>query len=529
MAGLLKRSNPTTRERAHGRAIVGPLLVKVLFLGTVVGVAFALTPTLVGQQQWAFLVGIWLIATVLVATYATGRALPAKYLVPGVLMLTIFVVYPIGLTAKTSLTNYGDGTRSSKEEAVAQIIGSSVVQTPDAPRYNLTVGTTGSPTTGPFTFFLVDPDDTAYAGTAEGLEELDPGSVTLEGGFVRAADGYSILTGKEVNTAAVELADFTVPTESGAIRQLGISQAFEGTTTLVYDAVADTITDQNTGTVYTVQPDGDREFFTDSAGNRVSDQSWTANVGFDNYGRVLTDSRIRQDFVRIFVWTVVFATLSVVTTFLLGLGLAVTLDDWRVRGRKIYRALLILPYAIPGFISLLIWASFFNKDFGLINDLTGLGINWFGDTTTARVAVVLTNLWMGFPYMFLVCTGALQAIPPDLKDAARIDGASGWAGFTRISFPLLLVTVAPLLVATFAYNFNNFNAIQLLTEGGPFSPDNPTAGGTDILISYTIRLAFGAGGAQIGFASAISVLLFAITGVIAAIQFRATRALEDVN
>ena len=191
--------------------------------------------------------------------------------------------------------------------------------------------------------------------------------------------------------------------------------------------------------------------------------------------------------------------------------------------------MLIVPYAIPGFISLLVWSSFFNTDFGLINDLTGLSVNWFGNTTTASFAVVLTNLWMGFPYMFLVCTGALQAIAPELKEAAAIDGASGWKGFSRITFPLLLVTVAPLLVATFAFNFNNFNAIPLLTGGGPFAPDNPTAGGTDILISYTIRLAFGAGGAQIGFASAVSVVLFIITGVIAAVQFRATKVLEDVN
>jgi arabinogalactan oligomer / maltooligosaccharide transport system permease protein len=93
----------------------------------------------------------------------------------------------------------------------------------------------------------------------------------------------------------------------------------------------------------------------------------------------------------------------------------------------------------------------------------------------------------------------------------------------------MLVSVAPLLVASFAFNFNNYNAIYLLTEGGPFSPDNPTAGGTDILISYTMRLAFGAGGAQIGFASAVSVVLFVITGVIAALQFRATKRLEEMS
>jgi arabinogalactan oligomer/maltooligosaccharide transport system permease protein len=527
VAVLFRKKDPTLFESGGGTVL--PLIIKILFLGVVIGVAVALTPTLVGQEQWPFLIGIWVITAVLVATYSTKRALPAKYLVPGLLLLAIFVVYPIGVTAKTSFTNYGDGTRSTKEEAVSQIIGSSVVQTPDAPRYNLTVGTTGSKTSGPFTFFLVDPDGNAFAGTPDGLEELDAGAATIESGFVREADGYTILTGQELNAAADALADFTVPTEDGAIRQLGISQAFEGETTLEYDEAADTITDVQTGTVYSIQQEGDREFYVDEAGNRVSDQSWTANVGLLNYEKLLTDSRIRADFVRIFLWTLVFATLSVVTTFLLGLALAATLNDPRLRGQKIYRAVLIVPYAIPGFISLLVWASFFNTDFGLINDLTGLSVNWFGNTTTARIAVVLTNLWMGFPYMFLVCTGALQAIAPELKEAAAIDGASGWKGFSRVTFPLLLVTVAPLLVATFAYNFNNFNAIQLLTEGGPFAPDNPTAGGTDILISYTIRLAFGAGGAQIGFASAVSVVLFVITGVIAAVQFRATKVLEDVN
>ena len=527
MAVLFRKKDPTLFESGGGTVL--PLIVKILFLGVVIGVAVALTPTLVGQERWPFLIGIWLITAVLVATYSTKRALPAKYLVPGLLLLAVFVVYPIGVTAKTSFTNYGDGTRSTKEEAVSQIIGSSVVQTPDAPRYNLTVGTTGSKTDGPFTFFLVDPDGNAFAGTPDGLEELDAGAATIESGFVREADGYTILTGQELNAAAEQLADFAVPTEDGAIRQLGISQAFEGETTLEYDEAADTITDVQTGTVYTLQQEGDREFYVDEAGNRVSDQSWTANVGFLNYEKLFTDSRIRSDFVRIFLWTLVFATLSVVTTFLLGLALAATLNDPRLRGQKIYRAVLIVPYAIPGFISLLVWSSFFNTDFGLINDLTGLSVNWFGNTTTARFAVVLTNLWMGFPYMFLVCTGALQAIAPELKEAAAIDGASGWKGFSRVTFPLLLVTVAPLLVATFAYNFNNYNAIQLLTEGGPFAPDNPTAGGTDILISYTIRLAFGAGGAQIGFASAVSVVLFIITGVIAAVQFRATRVLEDVN
>ncbi|CUR59473.1 Permease component of ABC-type sugar transporter [metagenome] len=527
------QTKPPTRFTKPGRDGVPALLVKVLFLGAVIGVAIALTPILVGEESWVFLVAIWLIAGILTATYATGRALPAKYLVPGTLMLTLFVVYPIFLTAKTSFTNYGDGTRSPKEDTISQIVGASVVRSEDSPQYSLTITTDGDVVTGPFTYFLVPQDDeaTVFKGTQEdGVEEIDAAEVTLDGGRVTAADGYTVLNIKQVSAAAETLDQIAIPTDSGSfIVRSGTSEAFEGAPTLEYDEGNDTITDTTTDTVYTVQQQGDREYFVDDQGERISDQSWTANVGLLNFKKIFTDKRISSDFFKIFLWTLVFATVSTASTFLLGLLFAYVLNDSRMRGQKIYRALLILPYAIPGFISLLLWSSFYNQDFGLINDLTGLNVNWFGGSTSAKIAVLVTNLWMGFPYMFLVSTGALQAIPEDLQEAAKIDGASGWKNFTKITFPLLLVTVAPLLVSTFAYNFNNFGAIYLLTEGGPFSPDNPTAGGTDILISYTYRLAFGAGGAQIGFASAVSVVLFVVTGLIAAIQFRATRSLEDVN
>ena len=529
MSADLKPQPVASSSRRSTSVRLLPLMVKILGLGLAVGVAIALSPALIMQEQWAFLAVVWVIALVLLVTYGRSGGLPAKYLVPGGLLLVLFVVYPIILTGQLSLTNYGDGTRGTKELAISQIVGRSVTENPDSPRYNLSVGTEASTATGPFVFLLVSQaTGEVFVGTEEGLEEA-PDGVVVEDDFVTEAPGYTLLTPAEINDAGVELEELTVPTDAGAIRRQGIRQAFEGVTTLQYDESSDTITDTTTGTVYSVEQVGDRELFVDENGNAVSDQSWQAFVGLDNYQRIVTDERIRNDFVSIFIWTFIFATLSVVTNFALGLGLAITFNDPRMRGQKIYRALLILPYAIPGFISLLIWSSFFNRDFGLINDLLGTDINWFGDPTWAKVAVVITNLWMGFPYMFLVCTGALQAIPGELKEAASIDGASGFTGFRKITFPLVLVAVAPLLVATFAFNFNNYNAIELLTEGGPFSPANPTAGGTDILISYTIRLAFGSGGAEIGFASAVSVVLFLITGIIAAIQFRATRGLEDVN
>src|SRR6476620_6916900 len=158
MADLLdptETSRRGSRVTKPGRDDVPAILVKVLFLGTVIGTAVALTPALVGEGSWLFLVAIWVIAAILVATYATGRALPAKYLVPGTLMLALFVVYPIALTVKTSFTNYGDGTRNDKQTTVDQIVGSSVTRADDSPQYNLTVATDGDPASGPFTYFLV--------------------------------------------------------------------------------------------------------------------------------------------------------------------------------------------------------------------------------------------------------------------------------------------------------------------------------------------------------------------------------------
>ncbi len=519
-------------ERSRESSGVLPTIAKIVGLGLIGAMAILLTPALFATERWAFLIVIWAIVAIVVLVYATGRYIPAKYLLPGAIFLALFVVYPIIMTFQLSLTNYGDGTRTDKETTVSRILGSSAQQREGSRTYTLAVGSEGTATSGPFTFLLVDNETgTPYAGTEDGLQELDLASVTIVDGTITEAEGYQMLTRSEINTLSQrdgELDGFTVPTEGGVIKAQGFN-AVELYTPLEYDEATDTITNTETGVEYTPVQAGDRKYFTSADGERLSSLSWEENVGLENYKRIFTDPRISSDFVGIFLWTLTFAVLSVALTFLLGLVLASSLNDPRMKGQKVYRSVLLLPYAIPGFISLLVWSGFYNTEFGLINDLLGTSINWLGDPFWAKVAILFTNLWMGFPYMFLVSTGALQAIPADLKEAASIDGASGFTNFRKITFPLLLVSVAPLLVASFAFNFNNFNAIFLLTEGGPFSPANPTAGGTDILISYTYRLAFGTSAQQIGFASAISVILFILTGVLAAIQFRATKVLEEVN
>lgn len=529
---------PLYSGKHHAFEIIAPnmgtLVAKVIGLGLMVASAIAFAPILIAQRSYVFL-AVWLVVVVAtVGIYITGRMIPVKYLFPGSIMLVLFLIYPMIMTFEMSFTNFGGGTRTNKAEAVESILSDSAVQVSGTPFYGAVVGTKASATKGPFDLLLVDPDtNKTYVVTRDGGKQELPGA-TVKDGQVTAAPGYTVLTRAEQNALSGSgdiLDQFSLPIgERTEIRVEGFS-AVELQTPLVWDAKADTITNVETHTVYSPErvKGGNRSLFTDHEGDVLSQQSWKEGIGWFNYAKIFTDREVVGPFLGIFVWTVIFAVLSVVSTFFLGLLLAMLFNEPRMELQKVYRAILIFPYAIPGFISLLLWSSFWNQDYGLINQiLGGVSINWLGDATLAKIAVLMTNLWLGFPYMFLISTGALQSIPQDLTEAAELDGARGPTRFMRLTLPLVLVSTAPLLVQSFAFNFNNFNAIQLLTQGGPFSPTNPSAGGTDILISYTYRLAFGTGQQEIGFAAAVSVILFILTAVLAGIQFRGTRYFEGI-
>jgi arabinogalactan oligomer/maltooligosaccharide transport system permease protein len=426
-------------------------------------------------------------------------------------------------TVATSFTNFGDGHRGTKEQAIAAIEASSIRQVEGAPAFRLTVAVPEGQPEGEVVFLLQDPaTDEVLLGTAEGLTPIDA-EVSATGGIT--APGYTSLTVAEASARSEDIAALVVPTEGGGIAAQGFSQAFEGVATLSYDAACDCFTSVD-GEVYTA--DDSQGLFVDDSGEALP-QGWQVSVGLANYAKVLTDPVIRDSFFGILVWNLFFATAVVAVTFGLGLLMALALNSPRVRALRTFRALIVLPYAMPAFAMMLLWRDMFNQDFGLINTVLGLDVNWFGEPATARIAVVLVQVWLAYPYMFLVCTGALQAIPAELSEAATIDGAGRFQGFRHVVFPLLLVAVAPLLIASFAFNFNNYNAIALTTDGGPFPPDSPQAGATDLLISYTYRLAFGTAGADYGFAAAVSVFIFLIVAVISLIGFRRTAALEEIN
>jgi arabinogalactan oligomer/maltooligosaccharide transport system permease protein len=296
-----------------------------------------------------------------------------------------------------------------------------------------------------------------------------------------------------------------------------------------YDPTTDTLLDVQENVTCVVEEGN----FVCADGRRL-DPGFRTVVGFRNYVDLFTNRALQGPFFKVFGWNLAFALLSVVLPFAVGLLLANALQDDRMRGKPLYRSLLILPYAIPGFISIIIWRGLLNDQIGPVNNmLNAIGISdvpFLLNPLWAKVSMILVNVWLGFPYMFLICSGALQAVPGELKEAARVDGAGAARVFRTITLPLLLVGTAPLLIGSFAFNFNNFALPFILTNGGPPVPAAAVpVGETDLLITFTYKIAVSSGrGNQYALASAIVILIFMIVAVISAISFRYTRRLEEV-
>ncbi|MBB2943063.1 arabinogalactan oligomer/maltooligosaccharide transport system permease protein [Actinoplanes lutulentus] len=531
LGGPARRALPVTepapsepRPQQKNTGLAGQF-AKVLLLGLSVAIAIWAAFPLIAEEHWIGLAVLVAATAALLYIYLSPRHIPAKYLFPGTLFLVIFQLFPVLYTASTAFTNFGDGHRGSKEDAIVAIQTSSVTRVPGSTEYALSIATEGDPATGPIVFLITDPATKAVSiGDAGGLTPAGAVTVTSSG-KVTAAEGYTVLNAGQASVRSQEITDFTVPTAGGAIRSAGLSRAYEGKAGRAYDAATDSITDTTSGKTW--KADESLGSFVAADGERLV-QGWKVGVGLDNFTRVLTNDSISGPFLKTLIWNFAFAIGSTGFTFILGLFIALALHSAKVRGRNFYRILLVLPYAMPAFAMLLVWRDMFNTDFGLINNLFGTDVDWFGGTASARIAVILVQLWLGYPYMFLVSTGALQAIPGELLDATKVDGAGVWQSFKSVTLPLLMIPLTPLLISSFAFNFNNFNAIWLTTEGAPFPADNTTNGATDLLITYTYRLAFGGSGAQYGFAAAISIFIFLIVAVVSTISFRRTRQLEEV-
>ncbi|MBZ4665958.1 sugar ABC transporter permease [Mahella sp.] len=253
-------------------------------------------------------------------------------------------------------------------------------------------------------------------------------------------------------------------------------------------------------------------------------------VGFANFKYVITGP-FKEIFLSVFLWTLAFAVLSTILCYVVGLILAVLLNNKNMWETNIYRAILIIPWALPGTIAVLAWSGLLNETYGGLNMiLSMLNISprpWMTDPNWARAGIIIANLWLGYPFMMNVCLGGLQAIPPEMYEVADLDGATWWQKLTRITIPMIMPSSLPLLVSTFAYNFNNFGTAYLIMQGMPPRPDTQFAGYTDILLTSSYKMTMQFNRYDLG--AALSVIIFLIVAVISIINMRATHAFEEVD
>ena len=513
---------PDSGPRSSGS--IGSLLTRLGALAVIDAFAIWLIYSMLSDGIWTFPLALGLVTLALNFIFVVPDMYPLRWVSPGLSLMMIFVAYPILFTVYISFTNYGDGHLLTKQQTIDYYENLPPVLPDDAVLYQYTVfqDPDGNlmlwlqPDGGgePFTV-TPNGEPVARSGeppdTLEGFGKLNPFRAAAMEGALKAA-----VFGIEPD---VFQAHPRFPGEAGRFEPA-----------YVYDAEQDALIENATNTVY--KPiDGT---YTAPDGTRLTEGGYSAVVGPRNYVRLFTDPSLRQPFLLVFLWTVLFAAFSVFLTFSVGMFLAIMFDVPEMPGRRVLRSLLLIPYAIPAFVSVPVWVGLLNPQFGVISQgiaaVTGGWVPaWFASPYWSKAGILLIQTWLGAPYMFVIVTGALQTLPRDVYEASAIDGATPWQTFRSITLPLLLVTVGPMLVASFAFNFNNFTVIDLYARGGPPMANTATpVGHTDILATYTYRIAFAsARGSDAGYAAAITVIIFLILIVITALQFRYTNMLEE--
>ncbi len=264
-------------------------------------------------------------------------------------------------------------------------------------------------------------------------------------------------------------------------------------------------------------------------------------VGLENYVKIVTNNLAIENynFWRLLLFNITWTVTNVVFHVSLGVMIALALNYKNLKGKRLYRALFVLPWAIPGYITALTWRNMYDTRFGAFNLLLAeinkfLGTNLPTDTRWLEVStspiggpfdflplafycVLLANIWLGWPFMMVVATGALQSIPAELYEAASIDGASGWQKLWTITVPLIRPAMVPAIMLGTIMTFNQFNVIYFISEGGPF-------GRTEILITQAFKLVYEQ--RLYGVAAAFSIVVFFVLLIITLLQNRVTRATE---
>lgn len=519
-------------ENQAKRTEFGPrsiLRLSATYLGLAIldAIAFYLVYVFAVDGVWELSITIAVI-TLLVNVINLRQGLYAlRWISPALALMGLLVLFPIIYTVYVSLTNYGDGNLLTKQQVIKLLAQETYLpEGGEVFGWNLYQNAAGD-----YALWLIAADDSYFFATLGGFEAVS--TIAAGADLPATYQGYRQLDRGEALRASRAAQDLAFGT---AERQIGIAsrkQAGEFAQRYVFRDDLDAVYDKELDSLFYANYETGQ--FENDAGDTLL-TGFISGIGFKNYTRFVTSPAISGPLARIFAWTIGFSLASVLSTFTVGLLFALLMQNERIPFRKVFRTLLIVPYAIPALISVAIWKGMLNSNLGVIsNAIAALGIEpppFFIDPGWSKFGILLINLWLGYPYFMLVCSGALASIPTDMYEAAEVDGATWWEKFHALTLPMLLVAVGPLLIASFTYNFNNFVIIEAYNEGGPPMVEAGTlpAGHTDILISYAYRLAFGGGrGADFGLASAITIIIFVMVAGVTLAQFRLTKGWEETS
>ncbi len=458
--------------------------------------------------------------------FGSKKTYAHRYIYPGIAGMILFILFPLAYTVNLAFTNYSAKNQLSFERAQTVLMDR----------------TYQSGQSYPFT--LHETDSGFQIAIKDGDTQLVTETFSFSGPLANEMDlkPADEIAGKKAPIKTIishrsQLNEIELHFPNGNdVRMSGLRKFAAVAPLYTLGDDGETLTNNETGEV--LRPNMDVGYYqpVDETGQFIGSTvspGFIVSIGTHNFERVWKDEGIKEPFISIFIWTVIFSALTVAFTLVIGLVLASIVQWEALRGRAIYRVLLILPYAVPAFISILIFKGLFNQSFGeinmVLNSIFGISPSWFSDPFLAKTMVLIVNTWLGFPYMMILCMGLLKAIPDDLYEASAIDGSNFISNFNRITLPLMIKPMTPLLIASFAFNFNNFVMIQLLTQGGPnMIGTSEPAGYTDLLVSYTYRIAFeGSGGQDFGLASAIATLIFLLVGGLALLNLRFTKLEQD--
>ena len=470
------------------------LILKIIILAVVTAILSLLAQSAVASGEIA--IGVFLVISIFALnfTYFTKISIPLKFFVPGILFFIAFVIAPILFTVLMSTYNYQTGNYIAKDAAIEQVLIRGVEPDANQTTFDLV---SGKASNGSDAVLVSDiANQKFFLSTQDEITFLDAGQLTInEYGVAVTAPGFTELSADELakSDAYTKVRYKYQDDYYIVIEGQGVGAVFRQA--LAYDEKSDTMKNLQTGEIYVDNNRGN--FVLEGSPEQMLTPGWRAPVWFENYTKLVTDSRVRTPLIKVFIWTVVFASLTVLSTFAFGLLLALALNK-KMRGRRIYRSVLILPYAMPSIMSILIWGGMFNTEFGAINNLLNTDIAWFSDANFSRAAVLLVNLWLGFPYFYLICSGSLQAIPSELLEAAAIDGASALQTFWHVTLKISFSTVMVAFVFSFVWHWNDTiitstflgDSVQLLnSQLGLFDSLFGSRGGSNNNINEAYKMA----------------------------------------